>query len=66
MDGSVYNGSQNGIVYTLNAKDGMLRWHYESKGDMDSAPVVVDGIVYASSCVCYLFWQWRSQCVCSR
>jgi outer membrane protein assembly factor BamB len=48
VDGVVYIGSRDGIVYALNATNGAQLWNYLT-GDWASSPAVVGGVVYFSS-----------------
>ena len=49
MDGVVYFGGWDGLVYAVDALTGAERWRYKTDGQMGSSPAVVDGIVYIGS-----------------
>jgi outer membrane protein assembly factor BamB len=46
VNGVVYEGSNNGIVYALNASIGSVIWQYNSGSQLESSAAVVDGVVY--------------------
>ena len=46
VNGIVYEGSNNGIVYALNAATGSVIWQYNSGSQVESSPAVVNGVVY--------------------
>jgi outer membrane protein assembly factor BamB len=46
VNGVVYEGSNNGIVYALNAATGSVIWQYNSGSQVESSAAVVNGIVY--------------------
>ena len=48
-DGKVYVGSENGMVYCLNATTGSYIWNYTTGAIVDSSPAVADGKVYIGS-----------------
>ncbi|MEW2923096.1 PQQ-binding-like beta-propeller repeat protein [Muricauda sp. ANG21] len=55
-DGNVYIGSFDGFFYCLNAKDGSLKWKFDTigdtffpKGEVQRGAVVHEGIVYFGS-----------------
>ncbi|MEA2126884.1 MAG: hypothetical protein QOI80_3666 [Solirubrobacteraceae bacterium] len=45
-DGTVYFGSENGVVYALSAKSGATRWTYHAAGPVKSALALKDGKLY--------------------
>jgi len=46
-NGIVYEGSNNGFVYALNAATGSLVWQYKgSTSSVESSPAVANGVVY--------------------
>lgn len=49
-DGTLYLSSQNGI-FALQASSGHVLWHYATQGSDDDWPVVVNGVVYATTSV---------------
>jgi outer membrane protein assembly factor BamB len=49
VDGKVYIGSMNSMVYCLNAATGALIWNYTTDGAVASSPAVVEGKVYFGS-----------------
>ena len=49
MGGVVYVGSENGIVYALNANTGTEVWSYTTGNAIWSPPAVVGGVVYVGS-----------------
>ena len=40
MGGRVFVGSQNGTVYSLNAKSGCIYWTFSARGSVRTAPVI--------------------------
>jgi len=46
--GTLYCCSDANLVVALSASDGSVRWEHETRGPMQSAPVVYDGRVYAA------------------
>ncbi|HEV8192842.1 MAG TPA: PQQ-binding-like beta-propeller repeat protein, partial [Ktedonobacterales bacterium] len=46
---TLYVGIEDNNVYALDPTMGATRWHYETGGIVDSAPAVVDGVVYVGS-----------------
>ena len=51
-DGTVYVGSTDRNVYSLDAATGHVRWTYTTGGWVTSSPVMVGGTVYIGS------WDW--------
>ncbi len=49
-DDTLYLSSQNGI-FALQASNGHVLWHYTTQGSGDDWPVVVNGVVYATTSV---------------
>jgi outer membrane protein assembly factor BamB len=47
--GTVYDGSDDGTVYALDAATGHLRWTYTSVGAIGSSPAATGGTVYVGS-----------------
>lgn len=47
-NGSVYVGSDNGMLYALNASDGTVRWH-QALNSFVTVSAVKDGTVYVST-----------------
>ena len=45
-DGVVYALNNAGVAYAFNAKTGALLWSYQSGGTLQTAPVIVNGILY--------------------
>jgi len=48
-NGSVYPGTDRGVVYALEADSGAERWTAETDGIIRSAPAVADGRVYVTT-----------------
>jgi outer membrane protein assembly factor BamB len=47
VDGVVYEGSNDGYVYALNAVTGGVIWKYKGTGSsVESSPAVANGVVY--------------------
>jgi hypothetical protein len=49
VEGVVYDSSNNGVVYALNASNGSVIWQYNSSSQVESSPAVVNGVVYIGS-----------------
>ncbi len=45
-NGVVYEGSNNGYVYALNAATGSVIWQYNSGSQVESSAAVANGVVY--------------------
>lgn len=45
-DGTVYFGSQDGVVYALRASDGSIRWTYKAAGAVKGSPTLKSGVLY--------------------
>ena len=48
-DGAVYEGSDTGYVYALNAATGSVIWQYNSGTGLDSSPAFANGVVYVGT-----------------
>ncbi len=49
-DGNVYVGSQDGLILSLRAADGTLRWTYNVRADVDGGPAMgEDGNLYVGA-----------------
>ena len=49
-DGNVYVGGQDGLIISLKAADGALRWTYNVKADVDGGPAMgEDGNLYVGA-----------------
>jgi eukaryotic-like serine/threonine-protein kinase len=46
---SIYLGSGDGHLYSVEMETGIEQWRFETGGAVDSAPAVADGMVYAVS-----------------
>ncbi|MGP8133891.1 MAG: PQQ-binding-like beta-propeller repeat protein [Halobacteriota archaeon] len=49
VNGVVYVGSADNIVYALNATTGTKLWNYTTGGNVESSPAVANGVVYVGS-----------------
>ena len=49
VDGSVYFGTGEGMVYSLDAETGAVRWAVETGDTVHSSPAVADGVVYVGN-----------------
>lgn len=49
VSGVVYVGSENGVVYALDASLGLKLWSYQTGGEIISSPAVANGVVYIGS-----------------
>jgi hypothetical protein len=47
--GTVYVGSDDGFVYSIDAQTGTKRWAYNTEGVLRSSPAIVNGTVYIGS-----------------
>jgi outer membrane protein assembly factor BamB len=47
--GIVYFGSEDSVVYALNATNGMQLWNFTTGGGVDSSPAVSNGKVFFGS-----------------
>ncbi|ERJ07814.1 alcohol dehydrogenase cytochrome c protein [Halorhabdus tiamatea SARL4B] len=48
-DGTVFVGSGDNNVYSLDGETGKENWHFETGGWVRSSPIVVDGTVFVGS-----------------
>jgi outer membrane protein assembly factor BamB len=55
VNGVVYEGSDDGYVYTLKASNGTLLWLYQTGSPVDASPKVVKGVVYIGSGDTYMY-----------
>lgn len=55
VDGTVYFGSRDSILYAVDAETGQKLWEFETGSWVDSSPVVADGVVYFGSNDGYLY-----------
>ena len=46
VDGTVYLGASNGILYAIDAQTGKSTWKYEATDSIKSSPSVKDGVLY--------------------
>jgi outer membrane protein assembly factor BamB len=70
-DGIVYVGSNDGSVYALRARDGVLVWKHATHGTVNSSPAVVNGLLYVASLDGYVYaldatdgtlrWRFKTQ-----
>lgn len=49
VDGTVYVGNDNGVVYALDAESGAERWQFSLGSIVRTAPAPVDGAVHVGS-----------------
>jgi len=49
VDGVIYVGSTDGRIYALSAKDGSVRWSYQTRGIVRASPALADGRVICGS-----------------
>jgi outer membrane protein assembly factor BamB len=49
VDGVVYFGSWDSVMYALDIETGELLWSYKARSAISSGPAVVDGMVYMTS-----------------
>lgn len=54
-DVNVYFGSSDGNLYAVNAKDGSVKWAFNTKGSIHSSPTLYNGIIYIGSWNTYLY-----------
>lgn len=47
-DGVVYVGSNNHLLYALDASNGQVRWTFRARGPVESTPAIRDGAVYVA------------------
>jgi len=48
-DNILVGGSDNGLVYALNAENGLEKWTFQTSGTLYATPVIQDSIVYIGS-----------------
>ncbi len=48
-DGIVVVGSDDGLIYALNAENGLEKWTYQASETISAAPVIQDSLVYIGS-----------------
>ncbi len=46
VDGTVYVGALDGLLYAINAQTGEKRWTYQTDGGIKASPSVDNGVVY--------------------
>ena len=46
VDGTVYIGALDGILYAIDARTGEKRWTYQANSSIKASPAIHDGIVY--------------------
>ena len=46
VDGTVYIGALDGILYAIDAETGEKRWTYQTNSSIKASPAIHDGIVY--------------------
>lgn len=46
VDGTVYIGALDGILYAIDARTGEKRWTYQANGSIKASPAIHNGIVY--------------------
>ena len=46
VDGTVYIGALDGILYALDAKTGKKRWTYQTNSSIKASPAIHDGVLY--------------------
>jgi len=49
LDGVVYVGNMDGYIYAIDAKNGHMKWRFETEGAVTSSPFVTDGVLYVGS-----------------
>ena len=49
VDGSVYLGGDDGVIYAIDAEAGYARWGRETRARAGSSPAVIDDLVYATN-----------------
>ena len=54
-DVNVYFGSSDGNLYAVNAKDGSVKWKFNTNGSIHSSPTLYNGIIYIGSWNTYLY-----------
>ena len=46
VDGTVYIGALDGILYAIDAETGEKRWTYQTNSSIKASPAINDGVVY--------------------
>ena len=46
VDGTVYIGALDGILYAINAETGEKRWTYQTNSAIKASPAIHDGVIY--------------------
>lgn len=46
VDGTVYIGALDGILYAIDARTGEKQWTYQANGSIKASPAIHDGVVY--------------------
>ena len=46
VDGTVYLGASNGMLYAIDSQNGKSTWKYEATDSIKSSPSVKDGVIY--------------------
>jgi len=54
-NGTVYFGSSDGNVYSLDATTGVLKWKFHTGDVVHSSPAIADGVLYIGSWDTYLY-----------
>ena len=49
VEGTIYFGSGNGNLYSLDPSNGQPQWNYEAQGWVLSCPAISNGVIYFSS-----------------
>lgn len=52
---TVYFGSSDGNLYAVDAKDGSVKWVFNTNGSIHSSPTLYNGILYIGSWNTYLY-----------
>ena len=46
VDGTVYMGALDGVLYAIDAETGEKRWMYQTNSSIKASPAIDDGVVY--------------------
>ena len=46
VDGTVYVGALDGLLYAIEAQTGKKRWGYQASGAIKASPSIYDGVIY--------------------
>ena len=46
VDGTVYVGALDGVLYAIDAQSGEKRWTYQANGHIKASPAIHTGIIY--------------------